>query len=273
MDRNGRRLHFRHCVWVVGLLCTVSVALGAWNADQDDAKSKSGLKVSMRKKLDASMQILEGLTIEDSDLIQQGAKLLLEISRSERWEMFVDTDYREHSSEFRASVRKILAAAEKNRFDNAAIQWFDTLKGCVECHADVRKERELKGVSGKEKPKGEVPNAKLDQKLDLSLEQFMRQKLEACGNILEGLTSEDSDLVLDGAKTLNEMSKAEKWHVKNDVLYRQLSNEFQRTTKGLVDAAQERKFDTAALRWMDTTMKCLECHRFVRGTRVAGDKK
>ena len=111
-----------------------------------------------------------------------------------------------------------------------------------------------------------------DAKLDLELSTFMRKKLEASNQILEGLTVEDAELIIKGATLLLELSSAERFQVQHDVMYRQFSGEFQRTAKGLLEAAEKKNFDAAALKWMDTTMKCLECHKFVRGTRIAGSR-
>ncbi len=100
------------------------------------------------------------------------------------------------------------------------------------------------------------------------LRDFMHKKLDASNKILEGLVTEDTELVRQGAETLTEMSAAEKWKVSNNVMYMQFSKEFQRNAEKLVDAAQEKNLDRAALRWMDTTMSCIECHRFVRNELV-----
>ncbi len=120
-------------------------------------------------------------------------------------------------------------------------------------------------ATSQDKPKNPVPDAKLDQEQS----KFMRRKLEASGQILEGLTVENADLVVKGAKILVEISAAERFQVQHDVIYRQFSGEFQRTAKGMLEAAEKKNYDLVALKWMDTTMKCLECHKFVRGTRVA----
>jgi len=117
----------------------------------------------------------------------------------------------------------------------------------------------------KDRAQKKVPDAKRD--LDQSV--FMRKKLEASSQILEGLTSEDAQLIIRGAKILVEMSAAEKWQVQNNVMYRQSSGEFQRSAKSLLEAAEKGNFDGAALKWTDTMLKCLECHKFVRGTRLA----
>lgn len=104
------------------------------------------------------------------------------------------------------------------------------------------------------------------------LNHFMRLKLGASGKILEGLATEDFDLIKEGARKLNQMSTAEKWRVTNDPLYRNFSGDFQRVTRDLVDAAQDENLDKAALKWMDATMGCIECHRYARGIMIASSE-
>ncbi|MCA8996715.1 MAG: hypothetical protein KDA80_07015 [Planctomycetaceae bacterium] len=98
----------------------------------------------------------------------------------------------------------------------------------------------------------------------MTLRDFMRVKLKASNQILEGLAVEDMELVQSGAQTLSRMSVAEKWRMYNDAMYRQFSSEFQRNTKELQEAAKEGQLDAAALKWVATTMSCIECHRYVR---------
>ena len=120
-----------------GLFGPVWCAVAAARAPEPDMS----LSAFMRKKLDASSEILEGLAVEDAELISKGAKALLELSKAEKWQILTDSGYREYSSEFRSTVRKLNAAAEKGNFDNAALQWFDATKACIECHRHVRNER------------------------------------------------------------------------------------------------------------------------------------
>ncbi len=116
------------------------------------------------------------------------------------------------------------------------------------------------------------PDAVNGDQVEKSLSHFMRLKLDASGKILEGLAVEDFALVKEGAQQLHTMSKAEKWRVSNDALYRQFSGDFQRVTKQLVTAAQDENLDRAALKWMDATMGCIECHRYARGIMLADAK-
>lgn len=101
---------------------------------------------------------------------------------------------------------------------------------------------------------------------------FMRGKLQASNKILEGLTVEDMQLVKEGAQQLNKMSVSEKWRAHNNVMYKQFSGEFQRTTADLIKAADDGNLDMAALKWMSATMSCIECHRYVRNNLVVETK-
>jgi hypothetical protein len=92
----------------------------------------------MRQKLDASSQILEGLTTEDESLIRKGTAKILEMSKVEKWNVLLDEDYRDFNRDFRETLRKLDKAAAAKNFDNALLQWFDATKGCIECHKHVR---------------------------------------------------------------------------------------------------------------------------------------
>lgn len=122
----------------------------------------------------------------------------------------------------------------------------------------------------KEQPTAPPEKAAQQRKpLDNALRQFMRLKLDASGKILEGLAVEDFDLLKEGAQKLNEMSRAEQWRVSNDALYRNFSADFQRLTGDLVKAAEEENLDRVALKWVDATLGCIECHRYARGILIA----
>ena len=143
---NIRKASRVRTVMGMAIILTLIAATGVvWNvwpaAADDDLKPDLSLSAFMRKKLDASPQILEGLTTEDSELIQKGAKALTEISKTEKWQILSDPEYREYSLDFRVNARKLAEAAEKGNFDNAALQWIDAMKNCIECHQHVRRER------------------------------------------------------------------------------------------------------------------------------------
>ena len=146
--RDNRQSAVRVALLVLaGIVVTLSsVNVRLWQAAEADDSLKPDLSLSafMRKKLDASSLILEGLAVEDAELIGRGAKSLLQLSKVEKWQVLVDSEYREYSIDFRSTVRKLEEAAEKANFDNAALQWFDVTKSCIECHQHIRRERAKK---------------------------------------------------------------------------------------------------------------------------------
>jgi hypothetical protein len=105
------------------------------------------------------------------------------------------------------------------------------------------------------------------------LAKFMRQKLTASSEVLEGLCTEDFALIEKGAKSLRAMSDAEKWRVSNDAMYRQHSAEFRSGVDKLLKAAKDKKIDSAALAWTKTTLNCIECHRWVKAMLITDKGK
>ena len=131
--------------WVKGtaaLLAIVVTGLSwmAWTADARDKPKKrnDALSQKMRLKLEASSKVLEGLAVEDADLIREGANAMAEQSQAEFWQILTDSDYRDFTRDFRTSMRRLKAAAEKENFDAAALEWVGAVKCCLDCHKHVR---------------------------------------------------------------------------------------------------------------------------------------
>ena len=104
------------------------------------------------------------------------------------------------------------------------------------------------------------------------LELTMRHKLEATSKVLEGLATEDKELVHEGAKVLTELSKAEVWQVLTDSEYREHTQTFRSAIKRLDEAAQKSEFASAQLEYLDATKRCFDCHNHVRAARAAKAK-
>ena len=105
------------------------------------------------------------------------------------------------------------------------------------------------------------------------LQKLMRGKLDAANKILEGLTTEDFELVGKGSDALTKISSHEAWRVSNDTMYRQQSIEFQSMVKRLSRAAKDEKLDTAALAYVQVTISCIDCHKWVRAVLIADNEK
>jgi len=96
---------------------------------------------------------------------------------------------------------------------------------------------------------------------------FMRAKLGHSQHVLEGLSLEDYDLIARGAQELALASQASSWQVLQTEEYARQSGEFRRSCDSLRNAAKAKNLDGAALAWMEVTMKCIQCHKYVRDQR------
>ncbi len=103
----------------------------------------------------------------------------------------------------------------------------------------------------------------------LAMKAFMRKKLSSSQNIIEGLALEDFELIERGAKDLRAMSAAAEFMVSNDPLYKEHSDDFRKVVTKLEKAAREKRIDGATLNFMDMTMSCVECHKYVRTILIA----
>lgn len=259
------------------LLCLTAAA-------EDKPRDENGAKTFMRAKLDAAGDALEGLTSEDFDQIRSGARQLQLMSQRAAWKVLKTPDYLQYSGEFRKAAEQMEEAAAEKNLDKAALAYVQLTLTCVNCHKHVRRnpvtqllDRRLLPVAAFESDPGDftsvadVPEGKHeDQEKDRRpLSRFMRVKLTAARDALEGLTREDFKLVEKGALKLHQMSAAEEWRISNDAIYRQHSRQFQRVTERLAARASAKELDGASLAWVETTMSCIECHKWARANLVA----
>jgi hypothetical protein len=102
---------------------------------------------------------------------------------------------------------------------------------------------------------GEQPN---------KVSTFMKAKLTHSKSVLEGLTTEDYKLVAKNAQDLALLSQAATWKVLQTEDYLKHSNEFRRSADELKKAADEKNLDGATLAYVQMTMNCVKCHKYVR---------
>jgi hypothetical protein len=93
---------------------------------------------------------------------------------------------------------------------------------------------------------------------------FMRAKLVHSQKVLEGLTLENFDAVSKHAQQMALMSQDASWDVLQTQEYYERSADFRRSIAELKGAADKKNLDGAALAYMGVTLKCIECHRYLR---------
>jgi hypothetical protein len=104
-----------------------------------------------------------------------------------------------------------------------------------------------------------------------SLDPFMQLKLVHSKDILEGLATEDFEMIAKGAQSLTALSLESSWNVYTTEKYLQQSSDFRQSLKIIKEGAHEKNIDRAALGYLNMTVQCLECHRYLK-TAQTSDK-
>lgn len=99
------------------------------------------------------------------------------------------------------------------------------------------------------------------------LSDFMKAKLEHSEKVLEGLAREDYDLIAKHSAAISLLCEDELWSVLQTPEYVERSKEFRRSVYAITEAARKKNLEAAAFAYVDSTMKCVSCHKYVRQTR------
>ena len=99
--------------------------------------------------------------------------------------------------------------------------------------------------------------------------EFMRDKLDLSQRVLEGLATEDYELVIAKGTRLSAMTKEADWRLFENPDYDQQSRIFRRHVDVLVKAARDKNLDAGTLAYVRMTMSCIDCHKLVRGKLIA----
>ena len=96
---------------------------------------------------------------------------------------------------------------------------------------------------------------------------FMRAKLSASQEILEGLALSNYGGIAKNAAKLKALSQDAQWNVLETPDYARHSEEFRRAADALMAAADAKNLDGATLAYFQMTMTCVRCHQYVRDSR------
>jgi hypothetical protein len=100
------------------------------------------------------------------------------------------------------------------------------------------------------------------------LSDFMRVKLDHSQKTLEGLAKADYDLIVKHSQAISLLCQDELWTVLKTPEYYERSKEFQRSVDSITQAARHKNLEAATLAYVDATLKCVTCHKYVRETRM-----
>ncbi|WP_044251212.1 hypothetical protein [Rhodopirellula sp. SWK7] len=100
------------------------------------------------------------------------------------------------------------------------------------------------------------------------LTPLMRMKLEKSKSILEGLTMEDYEKVAANARGMRLLSMEAGWNVLQTKEYASQSRDFRRSADLIAEAAQDKDINRATLGYVAMTVRCVECHSYMRKHRI-----
>jgi cytochrome c556 len=93
---------------------------------------------------------------------------------------------------------------------------------------------------------------------------LMRQKLAHAEKILEGISVADFQLVARHAGELNELTMPQKSGQPDTTAYKTHLQVFRFATNELERNAAEKNLDAASLAYVQMTLSCVNCHKFLR---------
>ncbi len=93
----------------------------------------------------------------------------------------------------------------------------------------------------------------------------MKRKLQHAQKTLEAVAMENYGEIQKNADALIRLSETEDWHALRTDEYRLFSDEFRRNVVSLQKAAKARNIDAASLAYVQMTITCVNCHKYVRG--------
>jgi hypothetical protein len=94
--------------------------------------------------------------------------------------------------------------------------------------------------------------------------ELMRLKLGYSQNVLVGITTENFEMISRNAERLVKLSKTTNWYSRQTPEYDLIVTEFRRHAEALQRAGKEKNVDAASIAYVQMTLSCVSCHKYIR---------
>jgi hypothetical protein len=101
------------------------------------------------------------------------------------------------------------------------------------------------------------------------LQSVMREKLARAQKILEAVVTSDWPSLETNSRELEQLTKDPRWMVLNYPEYARHSGAFVRAVQALHTAAAQRDLEKTPKAYVNVTLQCVECHRYLARARIA----
>ena len=103
-------------------------------------EGKTSNQMLMRDKLTHASKVLEGITLENFDLVAEHAKTLGMISRATTWHVTPTPQYARMSKNFQEQCRDLERHAQEKNVEAATLDLVRINVTCTDCHQHMREE-------------------------------------------------------------------------------------------------------------------------------------
>ena len=104
----------------------------------------------MRQKLVYSQDVLEGLTLENYDLIVTKGMKMWNMGKSNLWQVIFADEYQKQSASYRGHVMAMVEAAREQKLEAAREAYVKSLQSCYDCHKYFKVEQRARLQKAKE---------------------------------------------------------------------------------------------------------------------------
>ena len=142
----------KRTTWILGCGLVLLLAL---LAGQGQPEPRVNTKDVMKFKLYFAQRVLEGITMENFDLIATNAQKLNGLSQATDWRLRQTPEYQKFTADYSRQASALSKAAKDRNVDAATVAYFQLTVSCVNCH------RYLRGAStvGNDPNPPELPTA------------------------------------------------------------------------------------------------------------------
>ena len=122
-------------LWVIGCLV---IGLFAWVGSQGQPEPKINTKDVMKFKLYFAQRVLEGITMENFELIATNAQKLASLSQAADWQVRQTPEFQKFTTDYARHAKALGKAARDRNVDAATVAYFQLTVSCVNCHHYLR---------------------------------------------------------------------------------------------------------------------------------------
>jgi len=98
----------------------------------------------------------------------------------------------------------------------------------------------------------------------------MKFKLHHAQRVLEGIATENFEIIGDNTKKLKALSQQADWRIRQTSEYQRFTADFIRNLDSLIKAANDQNVDAATVAYFQMTVSCTTCHKYLRGDKAVG---